>query len=404
MTIKRVTDDQAIMQSLLKVGGSFTSSGNARQMLARMLREARKLLRAEAGSLYLLQGDRLQVTAVQNDRHGDEEAARARVGEEIPLGDDRLPAFVARMGKVMNVPDARSLPEGAPFRLDLTGDARTGYWTRSVLAVPLQTNGECKGVVELINRVGSAGEVLKFPADDLPKVEALASVMALAIHNIQLQQQLKIAHMDTIIRLSVAAEYRDDDTAAHIRRISRGSAVLARAVGLSRSEVELLEYASPMHDIGKIGIPDSILRKPGALTQEERDIMKTHTLIGGKILEDPRTDLITLAREVAMSHHERWDGAGYPRGLTGEDIPMPARLVAIVDVFDALLAKRCYKEAFPLEKALDIITAENGKHFDPDVTEALLMNLDDLLAAFRDHPDEAIRSEDNVSGDTGSAA
>ena len=105
-----------------------------------------------------------------------------------------------------------------------------------------------------------------------------------------------------------------------------------------------------------------------------------------------------------MSHHERWDGAGYPRGLTGEDIPMPARLVAIVDVFDALLAKRCYKEAFPLEKALDIITAENGKHFDPDVTEALLTNLDDLLAAFRDHPDEAIRSEDNVSGDTGSAA
>ncbi|MFP4054014.1 MAG: HD-GYP domain-containing protein [Phycisphaerae bacterium] len=403
MTIQRVTDDQAIMQSLLKVGGSFTSTGNSRQMLARMLREARKLLRAEAGSLYVLCSDRLRLMAVQNDRHGDQEAARSCLGEEISLGDDRLPAFVARMGMVMNVPDARSLPEGAPFRVDLTADARSGYWTRSVLAVPLQTNGECKGVVELVNRVGPAGEVLKFPAEELPKTEALASVMALAIHNIQLQQQLKTAHMDTIIRLSVAAEYRDDDSAAHIRRISRGSAVLARAVGLGRSEVELLEYASPMHDIGKIGIPDSILRKPGALTPEERDIMQTHTVIGGKILEDPRTDLITLAREVAMSHHERWDGLGYPRGLGGEDIPLPARLVAIVDVFDALLAKRCYKEAYSLEKALDIITREKGKHFDPEVTEAFLANLDDLLNAFRQNPDEAVRI-DAVPNDAGSAA
>jgi HD-GYP domain-containing protein (c-di-GMP phosphodiesterase class II) len=381
------TDEQAIVGSLLNV--SMDCGDDNRGMLLRMLREARKLLRAEAGKLFVREGERLRLIAAQNDVIGDESAQRGELHETHSIRDTRLTAFVARTGMLMNLADVRDLPDGTPFHVDLSADARTRYRTRSVLAVPLQSaGGECHGVLELINHQSPAGDILKFPAEDLPKIEALASVASLAVRNMQLQEELKTAHLDTIIRLAVAAEYRDDDTAAHIRRISGGSAVLARAMGLPKTQVELLQYASPMHDIGKIGIPDSILRKPGPLTPEERDLMQTHTLIGAKIFVDPQTDVIRVARDVAHCHHERWDGLGYPRGIEGEDIPLYARIVAIVDVFDALLAKRCYKDAYSLEKALGIITKEKGKHFDPTVAEAFVGSLDELQKTFRTHRDD----------------
>jgi hypothetical protein len=381
------TDEHAIVGSLLSVGRD--SGQDNREMLLRMLREARKLLRAEAGKLYVREGELLRMIAAQNDAIGDQAAQRGELHQTHSVRDTRLTAFVARTGMLMNIEDARDLPEGTPFHVDLSSDARTRYRTRSVLAVPLQSaGGECHGVLELVNHVSPGGDILKFPADELPKIEALASVASLAVRNMQLQEELKTAHLDTIIRLAVAAEYRDDDTAAHIRRISGGSAVVARTMGLPQAQVELLEYASPMHDIGKIGIPDSILRKPGPLTPEERDLMQTHTLIGAKIFDDPQTDVIRVARDVAHCHHERWDGLGYPRGLEGEGIPLYARIVAIVDVFDALLAKRCYKEAYSLDKALGIITKEKGKHFDPAVTQAFMKALDELQRTFRTHRDD----------------
>ena len=192
-------------------------------------------------------------------------------------------------------------------------------------------------------------------------------------------EKLKGSYLDTIHRLVLAAEYKDEDTGDHIIRMGRYSAYLAEKLGFPDKEVQNILYAAPMHDVGKIGIPDSILMKPGKLTKEEFEIIKTHTLIGGKLLKNSKSDILQLAEQIALSHHEKWNGTGYPKGLAGEEIPMIGRIVSIADVFDALTSKRPYKEPFPVEKAVDIIKNESGQHFDPEVVRVFLESIDGVL-------------------------
>jgi putative two-component system response regulator len=156
------------------------------------------------------------------------------------------------------------------------------------------------------------------------------------------------------------------------------SALVARAMGLPEHEVELIKAASPMHDIGKIGIPDAILQKPGPLTPEERLVMEKHPQIGAEILGQSSNELVAAAREVALAHHEKWNGQGYPHRLGGEDIPVSGRIVGLADVFDALASKRSYKAAFPLSKILEIVSGDRGKHFDPQCVDALMGTLEEL--------------------------
>ena len=189
-----------------------------------------------------------------------------------------------------------------------------------------------------------------------------------------------MASLDTIYRLSRAAEYRDEHTGAHILRMSKYSAIIARTMGLAERVVESILYAAPMHDIGKIGIPDRILLKPATLDADEWAIMKQHTVIGGKILEASDAGVIRLGEIIALTHHEKWDGTGYPKGLRGNKIPLVGRIVAIVDVFDALISKRPYKEAFSLEQSLGIIKESSGTRFDPNVVDAFFAAEDKLLA------------------------
>ena len=201
------------------------------------------------------------------------------------------------------------------------------------------------------------------------------SVSELKAANLELQK----AYLETIHRLVIAAEYRDEDTGDHIMRIGRYSALITEKLGVPDIKAKDMLYAAPMHDIGKIGIPDHILLKPGKLTDGEFDIAKTHTTIGAKILSNSSAKIIMLAEQIALSHHERWDGQGYPNGLSGKDIPLAGRIVAVADVFDALRSKRPYKEIFPVEVALDIMKKERGKHFDPDVLDIFLTNMDNVL-------------------------
>ena len=191
--------------------------------------------------------------------------------------------------------------------------------------------------------------------------------------------QVRAASLDTIFRLSRAAEYKDELTGAHITRMSNYSAILARHLGLGEKTVEAILYASPMHDVGKIGIPDHILLKPGKLDPEEWEIMQTHTTIGARILAGAESGFLRLAETIALTHHEKFDGSGYPRGLAGNKIPLAGRIVAISDVFDALVSKRPYKEAFEVERALDIIRQGRGSHFDPEVHDAFFEVLDQIL-------------------------
>ncbi len=211
-------------------------------------------------------------------------------------------------------------------------------------------------------------QLVKF-ADDLNK-----TVFELKSAN----QELQEAYLDTIHRLVIAA--KDEDTGDHIVRMSRYSALIAEKLGLPSRKVQDIRYAAPMHDVGKIGIPDSILMKPGKLTEKEFEIIKTHTTIGAKILADSKAEILKLARQIAISHHEKWNGKGYPQGLSGDKIPIAGRIVGLADVFDALTSKRPYKVPYPVEIACDIIRKERGQHFDPDVTDVFLENIDEFLA------------------------
>jgi putative two-component system response regulator len=191
--------------------------------------------------------------------------------------------------------------------------------------------------------------------------------------------EAKAASLDTVYRLSRAAEYRDEDTGTHILRVSRYAAAIARQMDLTEKTIESIMYASPMHDVGKIGIPDRILLKPGKLDPDEWEVMKQHTLIGGRILQGSHTLFVRLGEEIAMTHHEKWDGSGYPKGLKGRDIPLSGRIAAIVDVFDALTTNRPYRKALPVDEALSIIRESVGTQFDPDVAAAFFAVKDVLL-------------------------
>ncbi len=187
------------------------------------------------------------------------------------------------------------------------------------------------------------------------------------------------AHHDALLQLSRAAEYRDDDTGVHIVRIGYLSALLALRLGQTEAQADLLRQAAPMHDIGKIGIPDDVLKKPGPFTPAERAVMNQHPRMGAEILGRSRIPLFQLAAEVALAHHERWDGSGYPSGLAGEAIPLAGRIVAVVDFFDALTMDRCYRPAFDDETALNMMLAERGRAFDPHVVDTFMAYACELL-------------------------
>ena len=192
---------------------------------------------------------------------------------------------------------------------------------------------------------------------------------------------------EVIYRLSKAAEYRDPETGAHIVRMTHYSALIARQLGWSDDAVDLILQAAPMHDVGKLGTPDHILLKPAHLTDAEFAIMKQHTTMGAAILRDSTSPMLQLAAQIALRHHEKFDGSGYPDGLAGEAIPLAARIVAVADVFDALTSSRPYKKAWEVDRALALLQDGQGKHFDPECVAAFLANLDQALAIrdrFRD--------------------
>jgi putative two-component system response regulator len=191
---------------------------------------------------------------------------------------------------------------------------------------------------------------------------------------------LESARAETIYRLARAAEFRDLETGEHIERVSRYCALVAGALGLPARECELLRLASPLHDIGKIAVPDHVLRKPGGLTQQERRLIESHAELGHQMLAGSEEPLLELAATLALTHHERYDGSGYPRGLAGESIPLVGRIIAVADVFDALASDRVYRRAMPLEQVLAQLRDGRGSQFDPRVLDAFLAVLPDVLA------------------------
>ncbi|GAB3383837.1 DUF3369 domain-containing protein [Lysobacter fragariae] len=218
-------------------------------------------------------------------------------------------------------------------------------------------------------------------------LEVFATNVGIAFENLQLTQELSDAQMEMIYLLAGAAESRSRETAAHVRRVGLIAELLGREFGLEDAFCERLRHAAPLHDIGKIGIPDAILNKPGQHTPEETVVMRGHAEIGYRLLAPSKRGTLQLAAEIAYSHHERWDGGGYPRGLSGEDIPVSGRITMLADVFDALGSRRCYKDAWTTERIRGFITDNRGKMFDPTLTDLLMLNWERAEAIREQLPD-----------------
>lgn len=266
-------------------------------------------------------------------------------------------------------------------------------------------------------------DFLRKPVDALELVPRVRNAWSVKSYQDQLEHQtreldravrertaeLALSRLELIHCLGRAAEYRDNETGRHVVRVGRYAGIIARQLKLEPRMIELLELAAPLHDVGKIGIPDSILRKPGSLAVDEFRIMQSHCDLGLRIFHDASegslndlvehpqlggtfiseyvSPVLRMASSIAVTHHERWDGAGYPKGLKGTDIPIEGRVTAVADVFDALSTKRAYKPAFPLEKCLDILRDGRGSHFDPEVLDAFFARLDEVLDVFREFGD-----------------
>lgn len=369
-------------EELLNIGIALSSIHDLQRLLDLILQEARRLTQADAGTLYLVKDRRLifKVSQCQSltDRYGEERMRQMYQSFEMPISKESIAGYSALTKKVLNIPDVKSIPQDASYHYNPRWDEQTGYATQSVMVVPLlNREGRVVGVFQLINAMHD-GRTVPFAFESEKLASSLASQAAVAIENAELTEELEQAHFDTIFRLGVAAEYRDKETANHIKRMSHYCASIAEGLGWSPEAVKMILWSSLMHDVGKLGIPDAILQKPARLTPEERRFMETHTIIGGNILKGSEAPVLKQSRIVAMTHHEKFDGTGYPRGLKGEEIPMEGRITILADIFDALSSKRVYKNALKEEEVLCIIGEGQASFFDPKILDIFFKRLDGI--------------------------
>lgn len=266
-------------------------------------------------------------------------------------------------------------------RFDRRSDEKTHYHTTSVLAVPLKnSDGAVMGVFQAINK---QGENKFFTQDDLERLSLTAVYSAKTVESTMLNAELEATQREIIHILGDASEYRSQETGDHIQRVAEVAYNIARLYGLPESDCEKIRLAAPMHDLGKIGIPDAVLNKPGRLSATEYAVMKTHSVIGREMLRSSKRKLLRFAAEIAGSHHERWDGSGYPDGLKGEEIPLAGRICAIADVLDALSCPRCYKEAWPEEEVRAEFVKQRGAQFQAELVDVLLDHWELFFSGYR---------------------
>jgi len=393
------------MQRVIGIENEIARIRDIDILLEKILGEARSFTGADAGSIYIREGDHLKFSYTQNDTI----QSQLPPGKKLiystfttPIDSNSIAGHVAATGQVLNIPDAWDLPQGVPYSFNRNYDELSGYRTRSMLTLPMTSvRGEISGVLQLINAKSSACEVIPFSPADMVVLEHFAIAAANAVERAKLTRGI-------ILRMNKMAELRDPkETGAHVNRVASYSVVLyeawARKNGLSAQEIErncdTLRMAAMLHDVGKVAIPDVILKKPGRFTPEEYEIMKQHTVCGARLFGELYSDIDEAAMLVTLNHHERWDGNGYPGhidpltgtpvpgfedgdggplGKSGEEIPLFGRIVAIADVFDALSNRRCYKEAWDAEAVIAELKSESGRMFDPELIELFLENIDTI--------------------------
>ena len=370
-------------------------------LLSRVLLKSRSLTGAEAGSVFIARGRgktrRLEAADIQNDRVELEPASFV-----VPLNTASIAGYTATTGEMVFVADLYNIPKDLPFKFDPSFDRKLGYNSRSMLSFPL-VNHDRKviGVVQLINRLDDSGNgpvpfereqadlIVPFNHIVGGAIERADMVERISAQNIRLrdrnrllreqrarivalQDETEEAFQLSINLLSRAAELHDEDTALHVERVNEYSHFLAGKLGKSKAFRKEIRYSAQLHDVGKMSINVAIIRKEGPLNDEERYEMMRHPEYGYQIL--CASDRLQMAAEIALNHHEQWDGSGYPAGRKGEEIPISARIVSLADIYDALRSKRSYKPGFSHEKTHQIVLEgddrfEPGSHLDPKLLE-----------------------------------
>lgn len=383
-------------------------------LLDRILSNARRFFSADAGSIYLKEGDQLRFGNTQNTTLQKQLGRGKKLifsAYTIPLNNKSISGFVAKNLSPVNISDVYNLNDTVPYTFDSQFDKLARYQTKSMITVPMTNQrGNLLGVMQLINAKDDQGGIIPFAPTDEPLIAHFAATAALAVERALLTRNM-------ILRMIGMAELRDPmETAPHVNRVGAYSVEIyeewARGRGLPAVEVErekdFLRMAAMLHDVGKVAISDLILRKQDRLTEQEFEAMKSHTFLGARLFRDIQTDFEEVAIHVAMNHHEKWDGTGYPghvdmftgmplrgyellsghaRGKKGEEIPLFGRIVAVADVFDALSSRRSYKEPWDEERILEEMHSLSGKSFDPEITEAFFSCFDVLKALAKLYPD-----------------
>ena len=387
---------------ILKINEKINHIKDVDSMLDRVLTEARAICNADAGSIYLTRGNTLTFEYVQNDSlmKNDTSSNRYLYSKlELPISKESIAGYVALHKTHLVIDDVYQLGNDVPYSFNRSFDKSSSYHTQSVLTVPLMTSREnIIGVMQIINALDEMGRVVPFSKDDELFVTIFANQAAVAIERVQMTREI-------ILRMIKMAELRDpQETGAHVNRVAAYSIEIyqrwAEKRTIPSAEIkrikDILRIASMLHDVGKVAISDTILKKSAKLNDGEFNHMKMHTLFGARLFNDSKSDWDDMSAEIALNHHEKWDGSGYPGHLENifsdffsagavkkeEEIPLSARIVALADVYDALMSRRSYKDAWPEDYVLDYIKSQKYKHFDPEIVDAFV-EIYDVIKAIR---------------------
>jgi len=368
-----LSDSERVLELLFSYMPRIASERKMDGLLVLMADLGRSLVQADRCSLWLIDSETNELwTKVA---HGVDQL-------RIPIGAGFV-GYSVKSGENLLVEDAYK-----DLRFDRRSDERTHYRTTSVMTVPLREgSGKVMGVYQAINK---KGESAVFSKQDLERLVLTAVYSAKTIESARLteelqksKEELEATQEELIHILGDISESRSHETGDHIRRVAEISYKLALYYGLPQAEANKIRLAAPMHDLGKVSIPDAVLNKPGRFTDEEFAKMKSHASEGEQILMQSKRELLRFAATLAGSHHERWDGKGYPRGLKGEEIPLAGRICAVADVLDALASPRCYKPAWPEEKVREEFVKQRGAQFQPELVDVLLEHWDEMFDCFR---------------------
>ncbi|AZN40249.1 HD domain-containing phosphohydrolase [Paenibacillus albus] len=353
-------------EELLRIIFDYTarigSQRSLKSVLLLMANMGREMILADRCTVWLI--DRSSGELFTTIAHGVNEIRQ-------PLGSGFVGHSVMT-GENLLIEDAYADP-----RFNNANDIRTGYRTKSIITVPFVGNdGSIIGAYQAINKLTPQAV---FTERDLEQLKLAASYAGKSLESVMLHEEIVATQREIITTMGEIGESRSKETGNHVKRVAEYSYILAVGFGLPPEEAELLKLVSPMHDIGKVAIPDSVLNKPGKLTEEEFELMKNHAEIGYNLLKSSARELLKTAAIVAHQHHEKWNGTGYPQGLKGEEIHLYGRITAIADVFDALGSERVYKKAWELDRILSMFNEERDRHFDARLVDVLNDQLPAIL-------------------------